>query len=90
MQIYLSYPKPPVLDMKWKNRDINVVEQAIILKFSTLDNIRTPLRLFELFFDNELIDVSVGYTRFYGHGEKAGTSLILLMKHFAYSRHATA
>ena len=23
---YLSYPKPPVLDMKWTNRDINVVE----------------------------------------------------------------
>ena len=22
---YLSYPKPPVLDMKWANRDINVV-----------------------------------------------------------------
>ena len=23
---YLSYTKPPVLDMKWENRDINVIE----------------------------------------------------------------
>ena len=23
---YLSYSKPPVLDMKWENHDINVVE----------------------------------------------------------------
>ena len=33
---YLSYAKPPVLDMKWANREINVVEwankQALILK----------------------------------------------------------
>ena len=42
---YLSYPKPPVLDIKWANRDINVVEWANIPKFSTLDNIVTPLRL---------------------------------------------
>ena len=27
---YLSYPKPPVLDIKWANRDINVVEWANI------------------------------------------------------------
>ena len=27
---YLSYPKPPVLDIKWANRDINVVEWASI------------------------------------------------------------
>ena len=50
MQIYLSYSKPPVLDMKWENRDANVVEEANIPKFSKLDNIGTPLRLFELFF----------------------------------------
>ena len=29
---HLSYPKPPVLDMKWKNHDINVVEWANISK----------------------------------------------------------
>ena len=23
---YLSYPKPPVLNVKWENRDINVAE----------------------------------------------------------------
>ena len=47
---YLSYPKPPALDMSWANRDINVVEWANIPKFSTLDNIVTPLRVLELFF----------------------------------------
>ena len=24
---YLSYPKPPILDIKWENRDINVAER---------------------------------------------------------------
>ena len=46
---YLSYPKPPVLDIKWANRDINVVEWANIPKFSALDDLVTPLRLLELF-----------------------------------------
>ena len=46
---YLSYPKPPVLDMKWANRDINVVEWANIPKLSTLGDIVTRLRLLELF-----------------------------------------
>ena len=35
---YLNYPKPPVLDMKWENRDINVVEWANIPKFPPLLN----------------------------------------------------
>ena len=47
---YLSYPKPPVLDMKWANRDINVIEWENIPKFSTLDDLVTPLSLLELFF----------------------------------------
>ena len=47
---YLSYPKPPVLDIKWANRDINVEEWANIPKFSVLDDLVTPLRLLELFF----------------------------------------
>ena len=33
-----SCPRPPILNMKWANRDINVVEWANILKFSALDN----------------------------------------------------
>ena len=45
---YLSYPKPPVLDMKSANRDINVVEWSNIPNFS--DDLVTPLRLLELFF----------------------------------------
>ena len=47
---FLSYPKPPVLDMKWANRDINVVEWVNIPKFSVLDDFVTTLRLLELFF----------------------------------------
>ena len=47
---YLSYPKPPVLDMIWGNRDINVTEWANIPKFSALDDLVTPLRLLESFF----------------------------------------
>ena len=33
--------------MKWENRDINVVEQANIPKVSKLDDIGTPLRIFD-------------------------------------------
>ena len=47
---HLSYPKPPVLEMKWGNCDINVVKWANISKFSALDNLVTPLRLLKLFF----------------------------------------
>ena len=47
---YLSYPKPTVLDMKWANRDINVVEWANIPRFSALDDLVTSLRLLVLFF----------------------------------------
>ena len=35
---YLSYPKPPVFDMNWENRDINIVEWAKIPKFLPLLN----------------------------------------------------
>ena len=34
---YFSYPKPPVLDMKWENH-INVVEWANIPRFPPLLN----------------------------------------------------
>ena len=48
--------------MNWENRDINVVERASIPKFSNLDDIVTPLRLPELFFEYVLVDITVGYT----------------------------
>ena len=35
---YLRYPKPPSLNMKWENHDINVVECANIPKFCLLLN----------------------------------------------------
>ena len=40
---YLSYPKPPVLDMKSENLDINVVEWTNIPNVSALDDLVTPL-----------------------------------------------
>ena len=44
-----SYSKPPVLNMKWENRDINVVEWANIPKFTVPDDLVIPLRLLEFF-----------------------------------------
>ena len=81
---YLSYPKAPVLDTKWTNRDINVIEWANIPTFSTLDDIVTPLRFLELLSDDALVDMIFGYTKLYSHREKAGVSLKLLMKKSAY------
>ena len=79
---YVNYPKPTVLDMKWPNRNINVVKWAHSPKFSTLDDIVIPLRLLELFFDDVLVDTCYssmvgmifGYTKLYSHREKAGIS----------------
>ena len=62
-------------DLKWKNRDANVVEQANIPKFSKLDDIGIPfIRLFKLFFDDALVDMIVGNTKSYGHREKGDTT----------------
>ena len=71
---YLSYPKPTVLDTKWANRDINVVEWANSPKFSTLEDILTLLRLLKLFFDDVLADMIFVCTKLYSHREKAGIS----------------
>ena len=71
---YLSYPKPPVLDMKWETSDIDVVERANNEKFSKLDNGVTSFRLLELLFDDVLVDMIVGYTKLYSHREKADIS----------------
>ena len=56
------------------NCDINVAKQVNIPKFSKLDDIVTPLRVPELFFDNVLVDIIVGYTKLYSHREKADIS----------------
>ena len=61
--------------MKWKNRYINVVEQANIPQFSRLDNIVTPLKRFESFFVDVLVDIIVGFIQLCDHREKAGTIL---------------
>ena len=74
IKYYIGYPKPPVLDMKWENCDIHVVDRANIPKFSELNYIVTPLRLLELFFDDVLVDMIFGYTKLNSHKEKAGIS----------------
>ena len=61
--------------MKWENRGINVLKQANIPQFNRLDDIGTSLRLFESFFVKMLVDMIVGYTKLYGHRQKADTSL---------------
>ena len=60
--------------MKWKNRGIDVAEQTRILKLSKLDDIGTLLRHFELFLDDELANMIVGYTNLDGHRDKADTN----------------
>ena len=62
--------------MKWGNRGINVVERENISKFSKLDDIVTPFRLLEVFFDDVLVDMIVGYTRFYSNRKNS-----LVLKH---------
>ena len=57
--------------MKWENRDIDAAEWANIPKFSKLDDIVTPFRFLELFFDNVLADMTVGYIELYSYREKA-------------------
>ena len=89
IKYYLSCPKPPVLDMKWTNHDINVVEWANIQKFSTLDDIVTPLRLLELLFDNVLVDMIFGYSCTVIERKQA-LVLKLLKKNSLIFKHATA
>ena len=54
---YLTYSKLPVL--KRANLD-----RAVIPKINVLDDIVTPLRLLELFFDDVLADMIFGYRKF--------------------------
>ena len=56
------------------NQRFTKTERENIAEFSKLDGIVTPLRLLELFFDDVLVDMIVGYTKLYSHREKADTS----------------
>ena len=55
--------------------DVHGVQQANILKFSKLDDIVTPVRLLELFLDDVLIDMIIGYTNLYSHRGKVDIGL---------------
>ena len=61
--------------MKRRNRDIDVVERANISKFSKQDDIVTPFRLLEIFFDDVLVDIIFGYTKLYSFRANADISL---------------
>ena len=50
--------------MNQENRDINVVKQTGTPKFSKLDDMKTPLRLFGSFFDDALVDMIFGYNKY--------------------------
>ena len=56
---YLSYPNPPVLDMKSANRDINIVDWANIPNFS--DSTQT----FRIILCDVLVDIIFGYIKLY-------------------------
>ena len=43
-------------------------------QFSKLDDIVTPLTLLELFFDDILVDMTVGLTKLYSYRKKTGVS----------------
>ena len=43
-------------------------------KVCKLDDIVTPLRLLKLFFDDVLVEMIFGYTKFYSHREEAHIS----------------
>ena len=80
-----AIPNHLFLDMKWINRDVNRAEQASIQRFSKVDDIGTFLRHFELFFNNALVDMIVGYTNLYGHRKEAGTSFEITKEMFDLS-----
>ena len=71
--------------MNWGNRDINFVEQANILKFSKPDILGIPLRLFELHFDDALVDMIVGYTKLHRNRENADASFEIANETFGLS-----
>ena len=60
--------------MKWEYRHIIAEKRETIPKFSKLDNIMSPFRLPELFFDDVLVVMIVGYTKLYSHRQEAGIS----------------
>ena len=71
--------------MKWESSDINIAQRVNIPKFSKLDDIVTPLRLLELFFDDVLVDMIVGYTKLYSHKEVADLSFEITNEKICYS-----
>ena len=74
MFVHVRWTSTTSIPVKWEDRDINVAERAKNPKFSKLDDTVTPLRLFELFFDDVLVDMIVGYPKLHSHREKPDIS----------------
>ena len=74
MFVHVRWTSTTSIPVKWEDRDINVAERAKNPKFSKLDDTVTPLRLFELFFDDALVDMIVGYPKLHSHREKPDIS----------------
>ena len=54
----------------------------MIYLFSKLDDIVTPFRFLELFFDDVLADMIFGFTKLYSHREKTSISFEITNKKF--------
>ena len=57
----------------------------MLMFLSKIDDTMTPLRLLKLFFDDVLVDMIVGYTKFCSHREKADFSFEITNGKIVYS-----
>ena len=65
--------------MKWENCDTNVSKMKTILNFSKLDDVANFLKLFELIFDEAIVEMVNGYYKLYGHRDKGATSFDIFL-----------
>ena len=62
-KILFHQSEPLLLDMQLENHGTNIAKQPKFLKFSKLYDIGNPLRLFESFVYDALVDMVVGNTK---------------------------
>ena len=74
--------------MKCETRDVNVTERVNDPKFSKLDNTVTPFTFLELFFDYVLVDIIVGFPKYYSHREKPDINFEITNETFRYLKYA--
>ena len=74
---YLSNKKPPILHFNWRIGDLRSREQSNVPKLWRMDELGTPLSLFESYFHDALVTQIVKYTKLYGQWEKGDCSFYL-------------